>query len=284
MGTSSMYGGHSDNGSKKDPLLPRDFEDNDDNDEQPDKAPQEDPTEKPETDEGAGIPGTVEDKLPNQSGSNWQNAKSFMTKYASGNSPNLKGAISSYVKARGGAKSSTKTANSGIRSAARIGHFITSVASNGFAETLNGYKIEFRDRSAKAILSDLINYLVPSSVTKEDIIARKALIITMEFLYEYVDQDKLNFDKIDIKALNVIIPLYVECYIYERLINDLGSRLESSCENSDEAIKIEQEIKDYVKSKVDVAFKGKDLSQSELSKAEVEALFNQCYTLMEDMI
>src|SRR5690606_6252774 len=124
------------------------------------------------------------------------------------------------------------------------------------------------NKSAKDVLSELINYLAPSPVTKEDSIARKALVVTMEALYELLERENLEIDNINNETLNFIIPKYVESYIYERIINDLGSRIETTSLNSTHAVKIELEIKDYITAKVDIAFKGKDFEKMSFNKVE----------------
>ena len=100
------------------------------------------------------------------------------------------------------------------------------------------------------------------------------------------DEENLDYDSIDIDSLNLIIPKFIENYIYERIINDLGSRIESYSENSDKAMETESDLKDYINSKVEIVFKGKDFSKINFNdsstKQEVERLFNQCYTLMEN--
>lgn len=273
MGTSSMYKGHSNSNSQGNRLLPSDFDENESND-----------------NENNGDENTQDNKSPNENtvsdnNVSWQTAKTSMSKIASGkSSSSVNKAISNYIKAHGGAKSASKTAKSGIRTVLSLGNFINNVSSQGFKQTLENYKIDYTDKSAKDVLSELINHLAPSPITKEDSIARKALIVTMEILYELIENENLEIDRIDHKTFNFIIPKYIECYIYERIINDLGSRIETASLNSIQARKIEQEIKDYINSKVDIAFKGKDFEKMSFTKNEVESLYNQCYTIMENML
>lgn len=271
MGTSSMYKGHSNSNSQGNPLLPSDFDENEDND-----------------NENNGDENTEDNKNPNENkvsdnNVSWQTAKTSMSKIASGKS-SVNKTISNYVKAYGGAKTASKTAKSGVRTVLSLGSFINNVSSQGFTQTLENYNIDYKDKSAKDVLSELINHLAPSPITKEDSIARKALVVTMEILYELIDNENLEIDKINNETFNFIIPKYIECYIYERIINDLGSRIEIASSNSYQAIKIEQEIKDYINSKVDIAFKGKNFEKMSFTKNEVESLYNQCYTIMENML
>ena len=271
MGTSSIYSGYSNGNSQGNPLLPSDFDENE---------ASEDTINGDQSNEDDLSP--TENKVSDKNIS-WQTAKTSMSKLPSGKST-INKSVSNYVKAYGGAKSASKKAKSGIATIINLGQFINSVTSQGYSQTLEKFDIDYNNKSAKDVLSDLINYLAPSPITKEDSIARKALIITMEGLYELLEKENLEIDKINNETLNYIIPKYIENYIYERIINDLGSCIETYTSNSLQAIKIEQEIKDYINVKVDIAFKGKDFEKMSFAKNEVESLYNQCYTIMENML
>lgn len=284
MGTSSMYTGPSDN-----PLLPPDFEDtlspeNEDNNEELDNTNEENQNESNDLDS------TNEDNYDNEDKSNnnaWSDAKSNMSRLASGNSTNNRRVISSYVKAYGGAKKASKTATSGIKSTASLGGFLSGSYRRGIQNVLEDYKIAYEGRSAKEILTDVINIIAPVPITKEDSVARKALIRTMEVLYEMIEDennDITTLEKIDKELLNRIIPIQIESYIYERIINDLGYRIETKSTSPKDAINLENEIKDYIKSKVETTLKGTDFSKFEFKEKKVESLFNQCYRVIEDML
>lgn len=289
MGTSSMY-----LGPNRNPLLPRDF------DESGDSTPNQtepDQNNAPKTDDKNGKDNQGEEGNNTNSGnsssqnSGWQHAKNFMSRYASGSSNNRKGAVSSYVKAHGGARNAAKSAQSGVKSTINVGKFITSITNQGIRETLNQAKIEFEGKSASEILNEVINLLAPIPITKEDSVARKATIRTLEILYEKIDDDNNDIstlEKIDIKILNEIIPVQIQSYIYERIINDLGSRIEGNSQSASDAISKENDIKEYINAKVEVTMKGRDFSKIDFNASsinkEVESLFNQCYKVMEDML
>lgn len=285
MGTSSMYKGPSSN-----PLLPSSFEDPlspdlEDNNEEGNE------TDASDQNEISGSESTNGEDYNNEeaaSSNNWRDAKSYMTRIASGKSSNYKKAASNYVKAFGGARKASKTAISGVKSTANLGRFISGSYRDGIRSVLSHYQIEYDGRSAKDILTDVINILAPVPVTKEDSVARKALIRTMEVLYEMLEDennDISTLEKIDKDLLNKIIPIQIESYIYERILNDLGYRIETKVTSADEAISIESDIRDYIKSKVETTLKGYNFSNFEfLVEKKVESLFNQCYKVMEDMI
>ncbi len=291
MGTSSIYTGPSGN-----PLLPDDFEDS------PNSKPQNGDDNSQDQDDGNGDGESDDNKQSdnneenrgnnqeNHNKRNWRNAKNFMSRYASGTSSNYKRAVASYVKALGGSKRASRSASSGIRSTSSLGQFLSSSSTQGVRETLSQYNVEFEGRTAKEILIDVINHIAPVPVTKEDSVARKALLRTLEVLYEKLEDennDISTLEKIDKKLLNEMIPIQVESYIYERIINDLGSRIESKLSSPADAISKEKELKEYINSKVDTTLKDKDFSQIDFNNTmnkEVEGLYEQCYKVIEDLL
>lgn len=276
MGTSSMYNGYSDGKNQRNPLLPADFNDNKDENSNDDGKKNQDKENKQDNNQ----------KKDNHRDAKWKDTKTYFANLASGTSKNIRGAVSKYVKAHGGSKSATTNAISGVGTTINLGNFLGSASTKGLKETLQSFNIDYKDKSIVEVLNDVINLLSPTPITKEDSIARKALIVTMEKLYELIEKENISIElieKLDSNTLNEIIPLYVESYIYERLLNDLGSRVEGNSLTSASAVKLEKELKEYINSKVEIAFKGKDMSNIAFSKKEVESLYNQCYNVMEDL-
>ena len=283
MGTSSMYGGPGGGPPKKDPLLPKDFDPQTPDPPQPDSDPesQDDQDSEEEQQEDIQREASPDYPVPEV---NWQSAKTAMSKFVSGSAGNLAGAVSGYVKAHGGGRSASRSMPSGIRTTTGLSRFVNRVATSGFRETLTGYHIEYEGKSATEILTQLIAVLAPSPVTREDAIARKALVVTMEQLYDFLEEQDMDIMEMDAAGLNFIVPCYIKSFIYERLLNDLGSRVESADISPDQALKIEAELKEYIDAKVEIVLKGKDFSANEFNTQEVESLYNQCYTAMEIMI
>lgn len=275
-----MYGGPGGGPPIENPLLPPDFDPNAPEQLQP--MPDEDPQGDQDDNEGDDVPNRNE--AGPVSWTTWQSAKTSMAKFASGRAGSAATSLSSYVKAYRGAKSASKSMPAGIRTTVSLGNFINRVASSSFREALEGYQIDYDGKSATEVLTQLIGVLAPSPVTLEDSIARKALILTMEKLYERVEDNNMDILDLDASGLNFIVPCYVKSFINERLLNDLGSRIEAADITPDKAIEIETELREYIDSKVDVVFTGKDFSNTTFTTEEVESIYNQCYTAMEIMI
>jgi len=280
MGTSSVYGGPTNSNPKDNPLLPNDFDFGGESNPEEDN-PQEDVDS--QSDETV----TDDNDEPNKRVEvSWKDAKTYMSKLASGTNKNTGRAISNHIKAYGGSRAASKTARAGINTVIGLGNFANKASSSSFKTVLEEYKIDYENKSPREVLNELTNLIAPIPITKDDSIARKALIVTLEFIYEMFDKEDMDYDSIDENSINLMVPNFIENYIYERIISDLGSRIEFNSESSQDAMNTETELKEYINAKVDIAFKGKDFTKINFNdtttKNEVESLINQCYTLMEE--
>lgn len=289
MGTSSMY-----NGSNRSPLLPSDFNDEQ---ESPDNNPilPNDPKQEKDDNNSDGENQPKKEDLSSQETqySSWSSAKNSMSKYASGKGGQKarKNAVSNYIKSRGGSGNAAKSAKSAIRTTINLGNFLGDVSKKGIAQVLEGYQIPIEGRKPKEILNDIVNILAPTPDLNDDSVARKALINTMSIIYEKFDDEKQDIsllDSLDSDISKMLITKYFETFIYERLIHDLGSRIEKKAEDSNAAKDIEKGLKDYIEAKVSTTLKDKPLSiiNSDTKNVHVlvEGLYQQCYKVLEDQL
>jgi signal recognition particle GTPase len=296
MGTSSMYGG-----PNRSPLLPPDFNDGDGNSDNPnpqDKPEQQPDGNKPAENNPSENPNENESPLQESSSNNpqytsWRPAKNSMSKYASGKggSNGKRNAVSNYVKSHGGSQNAAKSAKSAIRTTISIGDFFGGVKQKGITQVLKDFNIPIEGRKPKEILNDIVNVLAPTPDLNDDSVARKALVNTMSIIYEKFDDEKKDIsllDSLDSDISKILITKYIETFIYERLIHDVGSRIEKKAENSNAAAKIEKELKEYIETKVSTTLKDKPLSiiNSETKNVNVlvEGLYQQCYKVLEDQL
>ncbi|HBN04476.1 MAG TPA: hypothetical protein DD434_01620 [Bacteroidales bacterium] len=289
MGTSNMY-----TGPNRSPLLPPDFNDDDEGNSEnpnPQEKPGEEnkPSEKPQENESS--PNEMSSNNPQYS--SWRSAKNSMSKYASGKGGRngKKNAVSNYVKGYGGSHNAAKSAKSAIRTTINIGDFFKGVSQKGITQVLQERQIPIEDRKPKEILNDIVNILAPTPNLNDDSVARKALVNTMSIVYEKFDDENKDItllDSFDSDITKMLITKYIETFIYERLIHDVGSRIEKKAENSNSAAKIEKELKDYIESKVSTTLKDKPLSiiSSDTKNVYmlVEGLYQKCYKVLEDQL
>jgi signal recognition particle GTPase len=302
MGTSSMYGG-----PNRSPLLPPDFNDGEGNSatpNQPENPEQNSENNSPDK-ENKPSPANPsqesnEDNSPSQEPSSnqpqhktWQQAKSSMSRYASEKSSRngKTKAVSDYVKGHGGAGNAAKSSKSAIRTTINIGDFFDGISKKGITQVLNEYKIQFEGRKSKEILNDIVNVLAPVPDSNDNAVARKALINTMSVIYEKFEDEKKDIsllDTLDSNISELLITKYIETYIYERLINEVGSRIEKKSDNCSTAAKIEKDIREYIETKVSTTLKDKPLSMinSHTNNVHilVEGLYKQCYKVLEDQL
>ena len=97
----------------------------------------------------------------------------------------------------------------------------------------------------------MVNYVVDSSDSKEDSVARIAAVNAMSKMYEYVEKNNMeiqSLNKVNNELIEQVLSTYVECYIWGRILNDLQYCLEKYSDDIDRTIEVEQEMKDYVSS------------------------------------
>lgn len=251
MGTSSSHSGNKDNKG----LLPNDY-----NGQQP----------KPEV--------------------SWQTTKTGFSKYINGNGGSVGKTAKNYVKASGGTAGLLRSSKSGIRGAINIGKLFSDIQQDGYRKTFDDLGIEYQGKSAKEICSSLVNYIVDSADSKEDSVARIAAVNAMSKIYEYMENNNLeiqSLDKVDNELMEQVLSAYVECYIWGRILNDLQYCLEKYSDDMERTVKVEQEMKDYVSSKVSTTFQIKEIRDKifghQSMEEGIEELYRKCYSVLEDM-
>lgn len=283
MGTSSMYGG-----PKKSPLLPKDFDGDNNEQTNTEQDGQNGSTENVNPNE----PDIESDPQQVNSGENsWQSSKNTMSKYISGGKTNgIKKPLSAYVKSHKGAANAARSAKVAIKTTSKLGYFLYSISTSGIASTLNQYKIDYTNKTPNEIIDSIFNELAPTPDTKEDSIARKALVNTMSKLYELLEDNNQDIDQlnnIDNEFCIQSMALYIECYITERIMNDLGMRFEKSKESISRILTVEKEMKEYIHSVVSIAFKEKNIDFNSMNNGinpTINHIYKDCYKVMEDQL
>jgi hypothetical protein len=284
MGTSSIFDGPVNS------LLPDDYDDG-----LPDKNDGETPSPGEEKDDKSNPDKPEEEQSetnqPQVPISRWKDAKTAMTDYVKGNSSNRGRILNHYVGASGGSKKLAQSSVSGKNTAISIGKIIQDFRKDGVVATLQSLQIDCVGKSVKAALSELINVISKKSNTKEDMAARGAANEVIVEMYKIVaenDGDIESLRRIDELTFGNILEVFMSEYIFKRVMTDLQSRFEKYENNPKEAIKKEQELKDYVRVKVELRVKEirpetLDYSSNSISN-EIEKLFVKCYQAFEGYI
>lgn len=280
MGTSASSNGPK-NGS---PLLPPWADDNFDPQEQPQRPPQEPPEEQPEDqpDNNDENPQSDEPPVILPTPKAWGTAKSRMTGYTNNRDRSyLNKAAKSYIHARGGPAGAARSAMSGRQMTANFGNFLTSVLRNGINSTLQSMGLDMLiGKPANIVLMSIADKISPIGADQENSVARNAAIDTMEYLYnkyELNTEDITKLDSMDKEAVVDAFEFCVASYIFERWLDDLGKRLEINAISETEAVRMEQEVKEYVFEAVKYDFNDYDIISSGFSSNESERIIEQIY-------
>ena len=255
MGTSSIFNGRND----RSPLLPDDY----------DAAPAMHGMDKPAV--------------------TWQTVKSDMSKYikSEGSYGSSRHIVRQYIRASGGVQRLARSSTAGIRAGSNLGSFLKSIRSDGVYKTFQDLGVDFEGKSIHEVFSELVNVLAPSANSKEDIVAREAVLSALSKLYDYIECNNINIDNLNempIELMNEAICDYVGSYIWILVMNDLESRLEKFMADTSKAYQIEQEFKDMIMGIVHVEFENNEGIMSKNVGDAVQDLYKSCLHTLEDVI
>ncbi|MGN0813070.1 MAG: hypothetical protein ACI4MQ_06155 [Candidatus Coproplasma sp.] len=273
MGTSSIFNGP----IKNNPLLPPEYN------EEPELDNEQENVEPQDQVNGSNNIAQV----------TWATVKSDFSKYINAKSSNSRGGVSlktvarQYVRASGGAKSIISRAKAGISSGNALAVFFSSLNNIGLKQTLNDLHIQYSGKSVNELMSKLVNAISPNSVTKEDIVAKKATQDALSHVYAYIERNELDItclDKMPQSLVDESMCSYLEAYIWGLMLKDLGSRIEKYESSPDKAEEIENELKGFTKAIVEVEF-NKDKAIFQKSPVEsVTVLMEKCLKAIEGIV
>lgn len=228
--------------------------------------------------------------LPKLSGTPWKLARRAMTAAAKAGATaaGLTTAGRRYVAAKGGARKASTAATAGRATTARIGNFVSNIASRGFAEAARAVGLQRTiGQKADVVLAEVINAIAPTGTNNDDAIARRAASETLRELFEKHAVEQAGLD-----ALNAMTPadvtdtieLSVAAYIYERWLFDLSQKIEQNAVSEADAVKLERDVKDFVKGLVKLKLNGNHALQLDWKgtdgKKFVQDIYEAAYKLL----
>jgi len=273
MGTSNSYGGPSDSGQ----LLPDWAQPDTDTDS---SAPESD---KPENDKPES--GQTSDSLdpPDQitpiSHSYWRTAKTRMSRFVSGNS-DLRQAGNAYVSAKGGVRRAAQSASVARISTQRIASLLTSISSSGLDSTLQNFGLEqLVGKDIDAVFAGIVDVIASNSDGFENSIVRQAMDEALGDLYERcVEDDNLYIlDELSESQIKDAVEKFITGYIYNQWLLELGKSLEIGTVSEPEAIRLENEIKEYVRDAVKLDLENKNILDIDWDSKEGRDIIQRIY-------
>ena len=220
----------------------------------------------------------------------WKTVKTNLSKIINGTyekkQKNYEHVVGQYVKASGGSNRMVQSAHSGVRAGRALGGFLKSISNNGFENSLHDLEIEFENKSANEVISLVVDALAPDAVTKEDIVARWAVMDAMSFVYEYIERNNMNLN-----CLNNMPPelsmksmcAYMQSYIWGLMQRDLQSRFEKYISDPVKAKALRNDFKEIVHSTVDVEFNKFKNNIDFSSKQVIPEIMGKCFIALEGL-
>lgn len=225
-----------------------------------------------------------------QATANLAPARGAVTRYLKNrNRQNFNKAARSYVKSYGGSKRASSTAVSGKISGARFSGFLSNVARGGIQNTLINYGLaDCLGKSADYVLTKIADLIAPSGATNEEAAAREAIIDALSFIhdrFDLLDKDISELDSLDKQDFELVIKEYVSAYIFNRWLHEIGLKFEEKTASSHELIKVEKEVKEYIKEAVKLDLSDLDILRTDFNsgtgKAIIDNIFDDAYLFIE---
>jgi hypothetical protein len=228
--------------------------------------------------------------LPKLSGAPWTLARRAMTSAvkAGATAAGLRTAGRRYVSAKGGAKKASSTATAGRATTARIGNFVSDIASRGFNDAARAIGLESTvGRKVDVVLAEVINAIAPAGTNNDDAIARRAASETLRELFEKHGVEQAGLDALSAMTpadVTDTIELSVAAYVYERWLFDLSQKIEQNAVSEADAVKLERDVKDFVKGLVKLKLNGDQALRLDWKGAEgkefVQEIYDAAYKLL----
>lgn len=286
MGTQSSYGGPGD----KTPLLP-------------DWALQTPPPAEPEGDGATDEPEksdepaeeenpTIAPVIPANPPRLWQSAKTRLGKCSGSGTGSRKEvyrkAARGYVKALGGSRRAARSSAAGRSATASLATFLSGVASNGLDATLRTLKLtSIIGKDAVSVFAAVINAICPEGSAREDVAARESVNDAMWQLYGTLVPEDGNLDGLNSlteEQVQATLLASVVAYIYRRWLGDLGIKIEEKAVSAKEAIKLERQMKTYIRDSVKLELGGRRALNMDWKGREgrevVERIYQEAFSLI----
>lgn len=193
-----------------------------------------------------------------------------------------------YARASGGARKAANSATSGRAATAALCGFLSSVASRGVQGALEALGLgRFVGSDAETVLAAIENALAPAGSSREDAAARKAVGVVLEDIYERFgagDGGLEALERMSPDDVRAALTTSIAEYIYARWLSDLGRRLEDRAVSPDAAVRLERDMRAYLRDAVVLDLKGKDPLavpwDGEEGRALVEGLYEEAFRIL----
>lgn len=251
------------------------------------ETPDEDETPSPAVAAGGEVAAQAAEQ---QTDSSWRSAKILMGNAvrSGGDRTSLRSAARAYTRARGGASQAAKTSNAGRNATARLGNFLTGLATKGLQDSLKDVGLSSTaGMDVREVFAAIANAIAPSGASVDEAIARRAVNEVLEKLYEECAAEENGIEKLgsmSVEAIREAIEASIAAYIYYRWLEELELRIERGAVSPEQAVRLENEMREYVRDIVHLDLRGIDVVgldwRSQQGEQLISGLYEQAYTML----
>lgn len=221
---------------------------------------------------------------------NWAAAKRSLGSVASGGGGRaaIGRAGNAYVRARGGARNAARSATSARSATARLGGFLSDVATRGVGPALESLGLgRLVGRDAHTVFSAIVDALAPEGTDLEQSATREAIQQTLSGLFEeYVapDGSVAALESMTPDAVRAAVEASVSASIFNRWLGDLERMLEEKAVSPAQAVRLERDVEIYVRDTVKLDLRGTDPLtmrwDGPAGQAFVDRIYEDAYSLL----
>jgi hypothetical protein len=187
-----------------------------------------------------------------------------------------------YVRALGGSRKAAGSARAAQRSSRALGRFLADVANRGIGPALQSLGLDrYVGQSPEIVMAAIANALAPEGSTREQAAARRAISDALKELYEKYSLQTGTIDSLNNMTAQAVVDALtgaVSSFIYRRWLSDLGLKIEQKAISHSQAVKLEREVKKYVRDRTRLDLKKIDVLKLNWKSDEAKALMKQIYT------
>ena len=218
------------------------------------------------------------------SAQNWGRAKrSFGAAISSrGQQSSWQKAGRRYVRALGGSGKAAGSARTARRSSRALGGFLSDVANRGIGPALESLGLgRYVGQPPEIVMAAIANALAPEGSTREQAAARRAISDALKELYEKYALPTGTLDSLSKMAAQAVVDALtgaVSSFIYRRWLSDLGLKIEQKAISHSQAVKLEREVRKYVRDRTRLDLKKIDVLKLNWKSDEAKALMKRIYS------
>lgn len=141
-------------------------------------------------------------------------------------------------------------------------------------------------RDVNEVLAAIAGILAPDGATKEEAAARDAISETLQNLFErFMDEgrDLTALENMTREDIAAAIETCIGSYIYNRWLGDLGIKIEEHAITATEAVRLEREMREFVRETVRLDMSRVDVLtldwQSQAGQLFVDNIYRDAYSL-----